>query len=551
MRQHAPTTSPTPARRSSSTCARRTWSDELVDRRRAPARPAPRPPRAGHRARSCARRRSARRRPAGRGGRQPRHGERRRRHAAARPTAATSTSRAARGRSSGCELPAPVTTRAALAANVTNELGVDGTVRLLKNVTGLWLLEECRRCVGGAGAVGDDAPSSWPRPSAVPGGRSVVDPDDPRFAAPGDLPARIAAACRESGQPVPSSPAEVARVILDSLALRVARHGRAPSRRSAGDRGRASSTWSAAARRSPLLAPAVRQRLRAPGARRARPRRRWSATRIVQAVAAGVLGRVAEGRELVERSLGVDSGQPRADARLGRRSRARLARRPAARPRRRGRDRRRPHDELGMEQHLLVDVGLVGLALGEQQLGGGAAEQLAGLAHRAERHGRRAGELDVVVARRSPARRARRRPCRVICWSRPSARRSLAQNAAVGRRARGSPTSRSPARRPSATLSAAVSSTSERRRPAARGLRAWRAPRRRSADLHGGHRPADEGDPLVALLAQVGHGERRRPRRRRRRRCTSRARRRGRRARRGCPGAAARSSARRVLRRPA
>ena len=49
----------------------------------------------------------------------------------------------------GCELPGPVTSTEAQAANVTNELGVDGTVRLLKNVTGLWLLEECRRTVGG------------------------------------------------------------------------------------------------------------------------------------------------------------------------------------------------------------------------------------------------------------------------------------------------------------------------------------------------------------------------------------------------------------------
>ena len=89
----------------------------------------------------------------------------------------------------------------------------------------------------------------------------------------------------------------------------------------------------------------------------------------------------------------------------------------------------------GSEQHLLVHVLVVGLALGQQQLGGRAAEQLAGLAHRAERHGRGTGELDVVVADDRQLDRARRRPCRVICCSSPSARRSLAQNAAVGRRA--------------------------------------------------------------------------------------------------------------------
>ena len=106
----------------------------------------------------------------------------------------------------------------ALAANVTNELGVEGSIRLLKNVTGLWLLEECRRWWGAHGepsSAGDLVAAA----EDVPGGRSVIDPDDPRFGPPGDLPVRIAAACAESGQPVPASPAETTRVILDSLAL--------------------------------------------------------------------------------------------------------------------------------------------------------------------------------------------------------------------------------------------------------------------------------------------------------------------------------------------
>ena len=118
----------------------------------------------------------------------------------------------------GCELDHPVTTPEALAANATNELGVAGTVRLLKNVTGLWLLEECRRAWA---AVGLETTSEElaARAAHVPGGRSVVDPDDPRFAAPGEMPQRIAEACRESGQPEPASPAEFARTIFDSLAL--------------------------------------------------------------------------------------------------------------------------------------------------------------------------------------------------------------------------------------------------------------------------------------------------------------------------------------------
>ena len=87
----------------------------------------------------------------------------------------------------GCELTAPVTTAAALAANVTNELGVDGSVRLLKNVTGLWLLEESRRWWSAHGEQ-PTAPQLVAAAEHVPGGRSVVDPDDPRFAAPGDMP---------------------------------------------------------------------------------------------------------------------------------------------------------------------------------------------------------------------------------------------------------------------------------------------------------------------------------------------------------------------------
>jgi rhamnulokinase len=118
----------------------------------------------------------------------------------------------------GCETSTAVTTEEALAANVTNELGVGSSVRLLKNVTGLWLLEECRRAWVAQGTP-TDAEALAAAAEDVPGGRSVIDPDDPRFTAPGDLPARIAAVCRETDQPVPASPAEVTRTILDSLAL--------------------------------------------------------------------------------------------------------------------------------------------------------------------------------------------------------------------------------------------------------------------------------------------------------------------------------------------
>ncbi|MDX5563030.1 rhamnulokinase [Streptomyces sp. ID05-04B] len=114
----------------------------------------------------------------------------------------------------GLELTAPVLTEESRAANFTNELGLDGTVRYLRNIMGLWLLQECMR--------------AWDQPdladllrdaAAAPALRSVVDAGDAVFLAPGQMPERIAEACRASGQPVPGTPGEITRCILDSLAL--------------------------------------------------------------------------------------------------------------------------------------------------------------------------------------------------------------------------------------------------------------------------------------------------------------------------------------------
>ncbi|MFE5795732.1 rhamnulokinase family protein [Streptomyces sp. NPDC056503] len=118
----------------------------------------------------------------------------------------------------GLELPGPVLTEEARAANFTNERGVDGTVRFLRNVMGLWLWEECRRTWEGRGhrveltALLEGAAGE--RPFA-----SLVDPDAPEFLAPGDMPGRIAEFCRRTAQPVPESPAAVLRCVLESLAV--------------------------------------------------------------------------------------------------------------------------------------------------------------------------------------------------------------------------------------------------------------------------------------------------------------------------------------------
>ena len=114
----------------------------------------------------------------------------------------------------GLELDTPVVTEESREANFTNELGVDGTVRYLRNIMGLWLLQECMRDWG----LTDVGPLLAAAADVAPL-RSVVDAADPAFLAPGRMPARIADACRRSGRPEPAGQAETTRCILDSLAL--------------------------------------------------------------------------------------------------------------------------------------------------------------------------------------------------------------------------------------------------------------------------------------------------------------------------------------------
>ena len=115
----------------------------------------------------------------------------------------------------GVELDAPVLTEASRRANFTNEAGVDGTVRYLRNVMGLWPLQECLREWDSAG----DLPALLRAAAAQPPFAAVVDVDDPVFLPIGDMTGRIRAACGRTGQPEPATPAAVARCILDSLAL--------------------------------------------------------------------------------------------------------------------------------------------------------------------------------------------------------------------------------------------------------------------------------------------------------------------------------------------
>jgi rhamnulokinase len=109
----------------------------------------------------------------------------------------------------------------ALSANMTNEGGVDGTYRVLKNIMGLWLLQECRRDWAAHGRSYDYAQLEAMARAAKTTAR--IDASDERFLAPRDMPARIQQFCVESGQPVPQSDAEIARCVLESLAAEYAR----------------------------------------------------------------------------------------------------------------------------------------------------------------------------------------------------------------------------------------------------------------------------------------------------------------------------------------
>ncbi|MFV0429669.1 MAG: rhamnulokinase [Arachnia sp.] len=118
----------------------------------------------------------------------------------------------------GLELDQPVLSDAARQANLTNELGVDRSVRFLKNVMGLWVLNEAIRTWQEQRldlTVADVVSAA----AAVPAWRTIVDVNDSVFFAPGDMISRIQEVARATHQPVPESPAEVTRCIMDSLAL--------------------------------------------------------------------------------------------------------------------------------------------------------------------------------------------------------------------------------------------------------------------------------------------------------------------------------------------
>ena len=114
----------------------------------------------------------------------------------------------------GLELDKPVLTDEAQQANFTNEGGVDGRIRFLKNVMGLWILQESMRVWGT-----DDLAGLLREAAAAPAFGVLVDPDDPSFLAPGNMPRRVEEFCAKSGQEAPRSRGALVRCVLESLAL--------------------------------------------------------------------------------------------------------------------------------------------------------------------------------------------------------------------------------------------------------------------------------------------------------------------------------------------
>ncbi|MCA9935079.1 MAG: rhamnulokinase, partial [Anaerolineales bacterium] len=213
----------------------------------------------------------------------------------------------------GAEVERAVIDGRSLTANMTNEGGVNGTFRFSRNIMGLWLVQECRRAWA---QQGDDFTyeALTQMAAAAPPLAAVIDPDDADFLKPGDMPARIQAYCQRTGQAVPESRGAIVRCALESLALKYrwvldqletilgyqldpihiiggGTQNKLLNQFTADATGRQVIT-------GPVEATAVGNVL-------------------VQAMALGHIGSLAEGRALVRRSFAVDVYEPAVDRKMG------------------------------------------------------------------------------------------------------------------------------------------------------------------------------------------------------------------------------------------
>ena len=207
----------------------------------------------------------------------------------------------------GVEASDPHVTPSVLEKNFTNEGGVARTTRLLKNICGLWLLEECRREWARQG-IRTDYGELVAEAAESAAFRSLIDVDAPEFGTPGDMPGRIASACRSTAQPVPETPGQFARTIFESLALKY-RYvladlaeitGRSPAVLhvvGGGSQNKLLCQYAANACGIPVIAGPVEATA--------------VGNALMQGIASGVIGDLAQGREIVRRSFILNRYEPR------------------------------------------------------------------------------------------------------------------------------------------------------------------------------------------------------------------------------------------------
>ena len=210
----------------------------------------------------------------------------------------------------GVESEKPVTTTAAYEAKLSNEGGVNKTTRLLHNVSGLWIIQECRSYWAERGEEMSYAELARLAEEAQPH-TAYIDPNDPVFATPGDMPEKIAAYCERTGQAIPKTKGQLLRVATESLALKYRQvveslqgvTGRSFDKLHAGGGGI----------QNALLAQATADALGIPVV--AGPVEATSCGNIItQMVATGDLKDITEGRSLVAKSMETITYTPQASA---------------------------------------------------------------------------------------------------------------------------------------------------------------------------------------------------------------------------------------------
>jgi len=207
----------------------------------------------------------------------------------------------------GVELPEPLVSDTAREENLSNEGGVAGTIRLLKNVMGLWLLQGCRRAWGAAGEL-PSYDTLVGEAERAPGLGPLIDPDHPSFLRADDMPGAIHAYLARTGQTPPTSRGGIVRCVLESLALQYRRVIESLERVT----GRSLSTihMVGGGARNRLLC-----QLTADATRRVVTAGPIEATTVgnlaMQLMALGALGSLREIREVVRRSFEIHTHEPR------------------------------------------------------------------------------------------------------------------------------------------------------------------------------------------------------------------------------------------------